>query len=212
VQRICVVARQITVDQQTAQTQTDGRYAVPPRRASGPAPAGDSPLAFEPWVAARGAALLRLAIALTGDRADADDVVAEALSRALVRWDRISRADDVDAYVRRMVVNAHTSRWRRFRRREQPVAQVWAPGTAAQTPGPEAAGEAAADRARLWAACATLPDAQRVAVVLRFYEDLTYAEIADLTGVREGSARSRVSRGLAALRIEMGEREEHGDG
>lgn len=153
-------------------------------------------------MAARGAALLRLATALTGDRADAEDVVAEALSRALARWGRVSRADDVDAYVRRMVVNAHTSWWRRFRRRESPVAQVWAPGV---VEGPEGAGERSADRARIWAACATLPAAQRVAVVLRFYEDLTYAEIAELTGVREGSARSRVSRGLAALRVELGE-------
>jgi DNA-directed RNA polymerase specialized sigma24 family protein len=63
---------------------------------------------FDEWVAARGPALLRLAYTLTGSAADAEDVVQEALSRALPRWERIGRVADVDAYVRRMVVNAHT--------------------------------------------------------------------------------------------------------
>ena len=79
---------------------------------------------FDTWVAARGPGLLRLAYTLTGNRADAEDVVQEALARALPRWARISRVDDVDAYVRRMVVNAHTSWWRRWRRRESPVAEL----------------------------------------------------------------------------------------
>jgi len=162
-----------------------------------------TPPDFESWVAARGPALLRLATALTGDPTHADDVVAEALSRALTRWDRVSRADDVDAYVRRMVVNAHTSWWRRFRRRESPMEVVPAPAT---VPGPDT--DAAEDRERVWRACRALPEAQRTAVVLRYYEQLTYPEIAELTGVREGSARSRVSRGLAALRVTLGDRDE----
>ena len=57
----------------------------------------------------------------------------------------------------------------------------------------------------VWRACLALPEAQRVAVVLRYYEQLEYAEIAALTGVAEGSVRSRVSRGLAALRGALGE-------
>ena len=61
------------------------------------------------------------------------------------------------------------------------------------------------DHDRLWRACLRLPEAQRTAVVLRFYEELEYAEIAELTGVREGSVRSRVSRGLAAMREELGD-------
>lgn len=79
---------------------------------------------FDSWVAARGPALLRFAYTLTGNRADAEDVVQDALSRALPRWARISSVEDVDAYVRRMVVNAHTSWWRKFRRRESPV-EAW---------------------------------------------------------------------------------------
>ncbi len=156
---------------------------------------------FDAWVAARGPALLRLAYTLTGNAADAEDVVQEALARALPRWDRISRLDDVDAYVRRMVINAHTSWWRKFRRRESPVELVRE--TAA---GPS--GLPHDQRATLWAACQGLPEPQRTAIVLRYYEQLEYAEIAELTGVREGSVRSRVSRGLTTLRARMGDEDE----
>jgi RNA polymerase sigma-70 factor (sigma-E family) len=153
---------------------------------------------FDTWVAARGPGLLRLAYTLTGNRSDAEDVVQEALARALPRWSRISRVENVDAYVRRMVINAHTSWWRRWKRRESPVAEL-------RDSTVDAPGEAFDDRHRLWLACQALPEVQRTAVVLRYYEQLEYAEIADLTGVREGSVRSRVSRGLSALRESMGE-------
>ncbi len=160
-------------------------------------PARDS-VQFDSWVAARGPAMLRLAFTLTGNRADAEDVVQDALARALPRWDRISRVDNVDAYVRRMVINAHTSWWRKWRRRESPTAEVVLP------PVGEADGPAQDERHAIWLACQRLPDAQRTAVVLRYYEQLEYAEIAALTGVREGSVRSRVSRGLDALRHDLG--------
>ena len=157
---------------------------------------------FDEWVAARGPALLRLARVLTGDDVLAQDVVQEALSRALPRWSRISGLADPYAYVRRMVVNEHTSWWRRFRRRETPVADPVDRDVEAPVAGsPE-------EHDRIWAACRRLSEAQRTAVVLRFYEQLEYAEIAELTGVREGSVRSRVSRGLAALRDDLGERDE----
>lgn len=155
---------------------------------------------FDDWVAARGPALLRLAYVLTGSRTDAEDVVQDALSRALPRWSRISTLDDPDAYVRRMVVNAHVSWWRTMRRREVPVETV-RDRAAADGPFTE-------ERDRMWRACQALPPDQRTAIVLRFYEDLDYAEIAALTGVREGSVRSRVSRGVAALRHELGDDDE----
>ena len=150
---------------------------------------------FDEWVAARGPALLRLAYVLTGNRADAEDAVQDALARALPRWEHIRNVGDPDAYVRRMVVNAHTSWWRRFRRRETPVAEAF---TAVVEAAP-----VSEDRERVWHACLALPEAQRVAVVLRYYEQLEYAEIAALTGVAEGSVRARVSRGLAALRTSL---------
>lgn len=157
--------------------------------------AGARVVDFDEWVAARGVGLLRLAYVLTGNRADAEDVVQDALSRALPRWSRIVEADDPDAYVRRMVVNAHTSRWRKWRRRETPVAEV----RLDETRDPEVE-----EQDRVWHACLALPPDQRVAVVLRYYEQSDYAEIAGLTGVREGTVRSRVSRGLATLRHTLG--------
>ena len=156
---------------------------------------------FDEWVAARGPGLLRLAYVLTGNRADAEDAVQDALARALSRWDHIRSVGDPDAYVRRMVVNAHTSWWRKFRKRETPVAETFVPEPERATTG--------VDQDVVWRACLALPEAQRVAVVLRYYEQLEYAEIAALTGVAEGSVRSRVSRGLAALRETLGE--EHDD-
>jgi RNA polymerase sigma-70 factor (sigma-E family) len=156
---------------------------------------------FDTWVAARGPGLLRLAYTLTGNKTDAEDVVQDALARALPRWERITRADDIDAYVRRMVINAHTSWWRRWKRRESPVAEP-------RDSTVDAPGERFDDHRRLWLACQALPDVQRTAVVLRYYEQLEYAEIAELTGVREGSVRSRVSRGISALRTSMGESDE----
>jgi RNA polymerase sigma-70 factor (sigma-E family) len=155
---------------------------------------------FAAWVAARGPGLLRLAYVLTGNRAEAEDIVQDALSRALPRWSGIVAVEHPDAYVRRMVVNAHTSWWRRFRRRESPVAEPFGEDIPAADAGPDLG-----EQERLWQACRSLPEAQRTAIVLRFYEQLEYAEIADLTGVREGSVRSRVSRGLAALRATLGE-------
>jgi DNA-directed RNA polymerase specialized sigma24 family protein len=144
--------------------------------------------------------LLRLAYVLTGNRADAEDAVQDALARAPPRWDHIRSVGDPDAYVRRMVVLAHTF----------VVAQVPQAGDAGGRgvrPGTDRAttGE---DRDRVWRACLRLPEAQRVAV-LRYYEQLEYAEFAALTGVAEGSARSRVSRGLATLRTSLGEEESH---
>lgn len=156
---------------------------------------------FASYVAARGPALLRLAYVLTGNDADAQDVVQDALSRALPRWERVTAADDPDAYVRRMVVNAHVSWWRKFRRRESPVQEVVLPGTG---PGADDVTAVRQGNDELWAACARLPRDQRVAVVLRYYEQLSFAEIASLTGVAEATARSRVHRGLGALRTAMG--------
>lgn len=146
---------------------------------------------FDEWVAARGGALLQLATLLTGNPHDAQDVVQEALAKAYPRWERIARLEDPDAYVRRMVVNGHVSWWRRFRRRETPSDEV-------RLTHPQ---ESPLDeRDRLWQACRQLPAHERTAVVLRYWEDLDYVQIADLTGVREGTVRSRVSRGLATLR------------
>jgi RNA polymerase sigma-70 factor (sigma-E family) len=157
---------------------------------------------FDAWVAARSPALLRFAYLLTGGQSEAEDAVQSALERALARWSRIARTDDPDAYVRRMIVHEHISAWRRWRRRVSVVAEV----RVAERDDP-AEEVARADVVRRL--CAALPPVQRAAVVLRFYEDLDYREIAALLGCAEATARSHVHRALAALRSELGE--EDGD-
>jgi RNA polymerase sigma-70 factor (sigma-E family) len=150
---------------------------------------------FELWVTEKSDALLRFAYILTGDVTLAEDAVQDALTTACARWGRVSRADDPEAYVKRMVVNAHISWWRRFRRREAPAAEPTR--TAPASPDGTAA---RADAEAVWALCATLPDRQRAAVVLRFYEELSYAEIGVLLHCAEATARSHVHRALGVLK------------
>jgi RNA polymerase sigma factor (sigma-70 family) len=152
---------------------------------------------FDEWVAARGPSLLRLAYVLTGSRDDAEDMVEEALSRALPCWSRISNLQDPEAHLRRMVISAHVPRRRRFRRRATPISTLVDLGAAT--------GIAIEVRDVVWHACRLLPADQRTAVVLRLYEDLEVEEIAALTGVREGTVRSRVAGGMAVLRAAQGE-------
>ncbi|WP_328990909.1 SigE family RNA polymerase sigma factor [Kribbella sp. NBC_01245] len=167
--------------------------AVPQARSS-----SSESLFFETWVKTHGDALMRFAYVLTGDANLAEDAVQDALTTACAKWKKVSAADDPAAYVRRMIVNAHISWWRKFRRREVPEAEP--AGTAAMT------GDGAGDRAEadaVWALCATLPPRQRAAVVLRFYEELSYAEIAVLLNCAEATARSSVHRALASLKTTL---------
>jgi RNA polymerase sigma factor (sigma-70 family) len=129
--------------------------------------------------------------------------VQSALTRACEKWSRVRRTTDPDAYVRRMVVNAHVSAWRRSGRRELTVAEVRDTEV-----GDHAEGIATGDA--VWRVCATLPPQQRAAVVLRYYEDLEYAEIAAVLGVTQATARSHVHRALAAMRAELTQ-EDHDD-
>jgi RNA polymerase sigma-70 factor (sigma-E family) len=160
-------------------------------------------LSFDDWVEARVPALLRFAYLVTGSQHAAEDAVQSALTRACEKWSRVRRTTDPDAYVRRMVVNAHISAWRRGGRRELSVAEVRDTEVA-----DHAAGVATGDA--VWRVCGTLPPQQRAAVVLRYYEDLEYAEIAAILGVAQATARSHIHRALAAMRAEL--QEEDGDG
>jgi RNA polymerase sigma-70 factor (sigma-E family) len=158
-------------------------------------------LGFDQWVDERFAGLLRFAYLVTGSQHAAEDALQTALTRALERWSAVSRARDPDAYVRRMVVNAHISAWRRTGARELVTDEVR---------GGESGDLAAllSDRDDLWRRCLALPPRQRAALVLRFYEDLDYPEVAAALGVGEATARSHVHRALTALRQQQ---EEDGD-
>nr|WP_225947066.1 SigE family RNA polymerase sigma factor [Plantactinospora soyae] len=136
--------------------------------------------------------------AYTGDMGHAQDLVQEAFCRAFARWQKIVRYEDPVAWVRRVAWNLATSRWRRLRtaqlflrrQREEHV-----PG-----PGP--------DRVALEAALALLPPKQRRAVVLHHLADMPISEIARQEGVAEGTVKSWLHRGRAALAAHLTERNE----
>ena len=161
---------------------------------------------FDEWVTARVPALLRFAYLVTGSHDAADDAVQTALAQALAGWDKVSRAEDPERYVRRMIANAHVSGWRAFGRRVSPVAEVRA--SREDVTSDHAAFISRHDA--VWRVCQGLPERQRAAVVLRFYEDLDYPEIAATLQCAEATVRSHVHRALAALRVEL-ERQEADD-
>src|SRR4051794_7550466 len=121
---------------------------------------------FEEYAQARGGALVRFAALLTGDDQRAEDLVQDALTKAFLRWGRIRRNDDPDVYLRRLIVNASRSWWRRRANTELP-SRIEADG-----PAPGALDTEAAERDALWRLIRGLPEQQRAVVVLRYYEDL----------------------------------------
>ncbi|NYF57828.1 SigE family RNA polymerase sigma factor [Micromonospora purpureochromogenes] len=141
--------------------------------------------------------LRRTAYLLTGDRHRADDVVQQTLTRLYVKWGRARGADDVGAYVHRMLVNAfrqeRRSRWfgvQLFERAPEP-------GFRAGSSGPD---ESVVDAVAVRAALAAVPPGQRVVLVLRFYADLSVEQTAEVLGCSTGNVKSQTARGLAALR------------
>jgi RNA polymerase sigma-70 factor (sigma-E family) len=158
-------------------------------------PEPDGVRSYEEFVEQRGPMLVRLARGLLRDPYLAEDVVQDVLARALLQWPRVSAAHDVDAYVRRMVVNACTSWFRRAARRERATDQV----LVLDQPVGDGT-EQLADRALLIALLRRLPAKQRAVLVLRHYERMPDAEIAELLGCTEVTVRSNAHRGLARLR------------
>lgn len=146
---------------------------------------------FEQFVAARSAALLRTSYLLTRDHAQAEDLLQTALTKGYLAWGRID--GDPEPYVRRILVNTFASWWRRR----------WN-GEVATEALPEAShhDERAGERQDLWAALGRLPRRMRAVVVLRYFEDLTEAQTADLLGISVGTVKSQASKALAHLRID----------
>ncbi len=149
---------------------------------------------FSAYMEARQPSLLRTAYLLTGDRHTAEDLVQTALAKLYLSWDKVQRRDSVDGYVRRILVNENNSLWRRgWKRREhatdtvpepEPLLESYDDGTAAQ----------------VWELVQGLPRRARAVVVLRYYEGLSEAEIAETLGISVGTVKSQASRALAALR------------
>jgi RNA polymerase sigma-70 factor (sigma-E family) len=161
---------------------------------------GDGDPAFREYVLARGTALLRMAVMLTGNRADAEDLVQAALAKTYLAWGKINDRAALDAYVRRAMVNTHISWWRHRKLEEFPTDEL-----------PD---QIVADHARdsdmaevVRRALDRLPRRMRAAVMLRYFEDMTEPEIAAALGISLGTVKSTVSRAVARLRIdeELGE-------
>jgi RNA polymerase sigma-70 factor (sigma-E family) len=158
-------------------------------------PEGDDP-GFRDYVTARRRSLLRTAYLLTGNRADAEDLVQSALAKTYLAWDRIEDRSALDGYVRRAMVNTHISWWRRRRLEEYPTDEIPDRAVADHSGTSDLADtlRRAVDR---------LPQRMRAAVVLRYFEDMTEAEVAAALGVSLGTVKSTVSRAVAKLRIDV---------
>ena len=153
----------------------------------------DADTEFQDYMAGRWPALVRTAFLLTGDRSLAEDLAQTALTKVYASWKRVRRADDVDAYVRRVLVNANSERFRKKRVAEHLVA-------APQDASAHDPHESYVRRSALMAALAELPARQRAVVVLRYWEDLTEQQIAAALGCSTGTVKSQASKALARLR------------
>jgi RNA polymerase sigma-70 factor (sigma-E family) len=147
---------------------------------------------FSEYVDARWPSLVRSALLLGCTRTEAEDLVQTTLLRCYTRWPRVQRATDRDAYVYRVLVNCRNDSRRRFWWNERPTGQL--PERTAPDQGVDFEQADAVRRA-----LAGLSEANRTAVVLRYYAGLTEAEIAETLGIRPGTVKSRISRGLAQL-------------
>ena len=177
--------------------RTNGAVIGPGPRV-GPGGLGQSAEAsFREFVEGSWHRLLRTAYLLTGDHGAAEDLVQTALMRTYRHWARIQRDGAPDAYVRRAMVNINISTWRRRRLVEHVTADV-----------PEASGVADhqntyAVRDELWRTVRAMPPRMRTVFVLRYFEDMSEAEVARTMGCAVGSVKSQIARGLARLRTEL---------
>jgi RNA polymerase sigma-70 factor (sigma-E family) len=148
---------------------------------------------FAEFVAARWGSLYRLAYLLAASPTGAEDLLQTTLEKAYVNWSRIGRMDHAEAYVRRMLATTLVSSRRRAWRGELPWGEL-----------PEEAGTSdelpVLDRHLIWPLVCALPPRQRAVIVLRYYEDLTEAQIALVLGCAAGTVKSQSSAAIGALR------------
>lgn len=146
---------------------------------------------FARYVRARQHVLLRAAYLVCGDAHLAEDLLQQAFTKVARRWDRL-RHENPDAYIRRILYRDAISAWRRTRR-ESLVTALPDTGTADPTSG-------VTDRVELERALAALTPRQRAVLVLRFFEDRSEADTAEVLGVGIGTVTSQTHAALARLR------------
>ena len=148
------------------------------------------------FVQERHAGLYRTAFLLTGNHHSAQDAVQSTLVKVYLSWKRVRRADRPVAYVHRMLANEVASMHRRRAAGEVPTEHPQdLPGARIQA-GPE---EQLVEAQTLWRAMQNLSERQRAVVVLRYYADLSEAEIADTLGIAPGTVKAHAHAALAAL-------------
>lgn len=159
---------------------------------------------FSAAIAAHQRQLAGFAYLLCGDRTVAEDLVAEAYARVWPKY-RQQRVDDLEPYLRQAVANLATGRMRRLRleRRETEKRTLdWRFAEGERRAHFETAVD---DHDQLWPAIWALPADQRAVIVLRLVEDLSERECASMLGIRPGTVKSRLARGLGSLRATLGE-------
>jgi RNA polymerase sigma-70 factor (sigma-E family) len=139
-------------------------------------------------------ALVRYAAFLCGDVNEAEELVQSALVRVAARWPFVTDKDNPDPYVRWAVLRGFLSKKRRLWGREASYADV------PDLPSPRESSTAVDDRVVVRAALATLPPRQRAVVVLRYFDDLTEQQAAEVLGCSVGTVKSQASKALAKLR------------
>lgn len=155
---------------------------------------------FEEFVMLRSPSWMRTAYLLVGSREAAEDLVQCALERTFVRWRRVRRMEMPEAYVRRIVINSAHAAWRTAKR--MPVEACADEGALEHASDDHAEGVAL--RASLLRALDELPYGMRTVVVLRYWEELSVQEVADLLHCTTGNVKAQASRGLERLRHLIG--------
>ena len=156
-------------------------------------------MTYEEFADSRLQALLRYALMLTGDPHEAQDLVQETMVRVQLNWGRVARTGSPDGYVRRMLTNQFID----LRRGSWLRRVLLRPEPDPLRPAPHDHAQESAERDQMWELLAALPRRQRAALVLRFYEDLPDADIAEILGCAIGTVRSSISRALTTLRTEL---------
>jgi RNA polymerase sigma-70 factor (ECF subfamily) len=148
---------------------------------------------FGRFVAARGRSLCRAAYLLTGDWQTGEDLVQEALTKTYLRRNRLRTEAALEPYARKVLVSVFLSWRRRHVRRELPYADVPDKQSSSELDG-------VVERRGLWSAMRELSAQQRAVLVLRYFEDLTEADIAAVLDCSPGAVKTHASRGLERLR------------
>ncbi|MGW1505532.1 SigE family RNA polymerase sigma factor [Streptomyces mirabilis] len=190
---MALAAKWNSLPSEASLTSRPGRRGQSDSASAGMDPGED----FQSFVATRSGALFRGALALTGSREAAEDLVQETLERTFRRWRTIAGVDAPDAYVRRIMVNLANNRWKRFRR----VVPQQDAGDNRSAPGDEHGRIGIRDQ--LVRALQRLPIGMRTVVVLRYFHDLSDAEIAEDLRITPSAVRSQLTRGLEKLRAQI---------